>query len=193
MAMESPMSEDSPMMDVSTPTTSPTSVQHYRSQFIKEGLKMKVKQKLVASKSKKDTSGGGGGGGPSSSKKANNNTPAAIPTFSIEDVDSNSSSEHGFVQSKALIKKEELTEEDEMRRQRRRERNKVAATKCRNKKKLRTQMLMKVDKEICFINTHLYVLTVLLLFLTIRRARSWRIRTRILRARSPNSRWRRSV
>ena len=40
--------------------------------------------------------------------------------------------------------KEELTEEDEGRRQRRRERNKVAATKCRNKKKAKTVNLMKV-------------------------------------------------
>ena len=40
--------------------------------------------------------------------------------------------------------KEELTEEDESRRQRRRERNKVAATKCRNKKKAKTVNLMKV-------------------------------------------------
>ena len=40
--------------------------------------------------------------------------------------------------------KEELTEEDESRRQRRRERNKVAATKCRNKKKAKTINLMKV-------------------------------------------------
>ncbi len=43
--------------------------------------------------------------------------------------------------------KEELTEEDEMRRQRRRERNKVAATKCRNKKKQRTIILMKVSQR----------------------------------------------
>ena len=40
--------------------------------------------------------------------------------------------------------KEELTEEDECRRNRRRERNKVAATKCRNKKKAKTVNLMKV-------------------------------------------------
>ena len=42
------------------------------------------------------------------------------------------------------IKQEELTEEDEVRRQRRRERNKIAATKCRNKKKHRTMLLIKV-------------------------------------------------
>ena len=43
--------------------------------------------------------------------------------------------------------KEELTEEDEHRRHRRRERNKVAATKCRNKKKARSANLMRVSAQ----------------------------------------------
>ena len=42
------------------------------------------------------------------------------------------------------IKREELTVDDSLRRSRRRERNKVAATKCRNKKKARTQILIRV-------------------------------------------------
>ena len=42
------------------------------------------------------------------------------------------------------IKNEELTADDEHRRIRRRERNKIAATKCRNKKKARTQILIRV-------------------------------------------------
>ena len=37
-----------------------------------------------------------------------------------------------------------LTPDDQMRRMRRRERNKIAATKCRNKKKARTVNLVKV-------------------------------------------------
>ncbi|CAL8111083.1 unnamed protein product [Orchesella dallaii] len=41
-------------------------------------------------------------------------------------------------------KREELTPEDEERRRRRRERNKIAATKCRNKKKEKTSLLIKV-------------------------------------------------
>ena len=49
--------------------------------------------------------------------------------------------------------KEELTEEDESRRQRRRERNKVAATKCRNKKKAKTMILMKVGRQFMTCNT----------------------------------------
>ena len=39
----------------------------------------------------------------------------------------------------------QLTSVDEDRRQRRRERNKVAATKCRNKKKIETQHLIVVS------------------------------------------------
>merc|ERR1711915_282378 len=48
--------------------------------------------------------------------------------------------EDGFIQERANI--QGLTWDDEMRRQRRRERNKVAATKCRNKKKERTTRLI---------------------------------------------------
>merc|ERR1711936_1397601 len=80
-----------------SPLNSPTgqsSVQHIQSQFIKEGLKMKVRQKL---KSEPE--------------------------------------EGGAYETNIKIKKEaeDLTPEDEERRRRRRERNKVAATKCRNK------------------------------------------------------------
>ena len=42
------------------------------------------------------------------------------------------------------IKLENLSPEDSVKRLRRRERNKIAATKCRNKKKARTHNLMKV-------------------------------------------------
>lgn len=42
------------------------------------------------------------------------------------------------------LKMDNLTPDDVVRRQRRRERNKIAATKCRNKKKARTVNLMKV-------------------------------------------------
>ena len=53
-------------------------------------------------------------------------------------------SEERFPIAVDKIKKEELTENDALRRSRRRERNKVAATKCRNKKKARTQILIRV-------------------------------------------------
>jgi hypothetical protein len=45
--------------------------------------------------------------------------------------------------------RDELTPEDATRRSRRRERNKVAATKCRNKKKYKTTILMKVSERNC--------------------------------------------
>ena len=57
------------------------------------------------------------------------------------------------------IKLEDLAPEDMVKRQRRRERNKVAATKCRNKKKARTVNLMKVST--CTIRNcqyHVYLL-----------------------------------
>ena len=93
------------------------SVQHYRSQFIKEGLKFKVQQKLCS-------------------------TEGASGSFPLDSFDSSPECKEALLQQE--IKQEELTEEDEIRRQRRRERNKVAATKCRNKKKAKTQMLIKV-------------------------------------------------
>ena len=45
------------------------------------------------------------------------------------------------------IKTEDLTPDDAHRRSRRRERNKIAATKCRNKKKARTQILIRVRND----------------------------------------------
>merc|ERR1712018_113950 len=53
------------------------------------------------------------------------------------------------------IKKEELTSDDALRRLRRRERNKVAATKCRNKKKARTQILIRESETLTVQNQSL--------------------------------------
>lgn len=109
----------------STPSSA-MSVQSYRSQFIKEGLKIKVCQKLGHS-------------------PASDVPPDFLP--GLDKAKSSGGSRAGTSDDSAVmnIKKEELTEEDELRRLRRRERNKIAATKCRNKKKLRTQMLIKVS------------------------------------------------
>lgn len=79
-------------------------VRNYHSQFVKEGLKLKVKQKI------KDES------------------PSLISNYGSEDGDSKLEGD--------------LTHEDEERRYRRRERNKIAATKCRNKKKEKTTRLI---------------------------------------------------
>jgi len=79
-------------------------INRYHSQFIREGLKMKVKQKI-----KEETF---------------QTLDASLGFNDINDGGAN------------------LTFEDEERRLRRRERNKVAATKCRNKKKERTTRLI---------------------------------------------------
>merc|ERR1711942_71137 len=77
-------------------------VQGYRSQFIKEGLKMKVKKNME---------------------------------LVTED------SLHKVLSQNIKEEIQDLSPEEETRRQRRRERNKVAAEKCRNKKKKETQKL----------------------------------------------------
>jgi len=89
-----------------------SSVQQYRSQFIKEGLKMKVKQNLK---------------------------------------------EEPEIDTKICIKQEnqDITQEDVERRRRRRERNKVAATKCRNKKKEATVELIKESEVVEALNQSL--------------------------------------
>merc|ERR1712088_114821 len=79
-------------------------INKYHSQFIREGLKMKVKQKI-----KEET------------------FQASDVSFGFNDINEGGA---------------KLTFEDEERRLRRRERNKVAATKCRNKKKERTTRLI---------------------------------------------------
>jgi len=79
------------------------SVKNYHSQFVKEGLKLKVKQKI------KDES-------------------SSLSNYGSEDGDSKLEGE--------------FTLEDAERRHRRRERNKIAATKCRNKKKEKTTRLI---------------------------------------------------
>merc|ERR1711978_12994 len=79
-------------------------INRYHSQFIREGLKMKVKQKI---------------------KEETIQTQDA--SFGFNDINEGEGN---------------LSFEDEERRLRRRERNKVAATKCRNKKKERTTLLI---------------------------------------------------
>merc|ERR1711863_178198 len=64
-------------------------------------------------------------------------------------------SEERFPIAVDKIKKEELTENDALRRSRRRERNKVAATKCRNKKKARTQILIRESETLSVQNQSL--------------------------------------
>ncbi|XP_059086749.1 activating transcription factor 3-like isoform X2 [Tigriopus californicus] len=117
---------------MSVTSGAPPSVQHFRSQFIKEGLKIKVQQNLGAGRGRHTSE--------ESIASTSVSSPANPATPNSEGV---------------AIKSEELTEEDEIRRQRRRERNKVAATKCRNKKKQRTQLLVKESEVLVEQNRHL--------------------------------------
>jgi len=143
----SPSSEcaSSPASSLASTPSSAMSVQHYRSQFIKEGLKLKVKQKL------------GGRCEPTATV-----TSAAVPTdpagpsptSSTRSRHDSHTSVDSMPESKVKVK-EELTEEDEVRRMRRRERNKIAATKCRNKKKARTVLLVKESETLESQNIHL--------------------------------------
>ena len=150
---------------ISSPATTPNSgpggaIQHLTSQFIKEGLKMKVKQNM-------------GGSGPQINTRKRTSTirnsiteaeqgPSHKESMSMLGIPSSNQkqqtfplasptdSEERFPIAVDKIKKEELTENDALRRSRRRERNKVAATKCRNKKKARTQILIRVNKLLMF-------------------------------------------
>merc|ERR1711963_1370356 len=105
----------------STPGSS-LSVQAYTSQFIKEGLKIKMRQRLSSG--------------------------SAIPSPIKENVTMSSELEEYSKPKIKRIKLEDLAPEDMVKRQRRRERNKVAATKCRNKKKARTVNLMKESETL---------------------------------------------
>ncbi|KAK3908238.1 Activating transcription factor 3 [Frankliniella fusca] len=98
-----------------SPGRSPPSLQHTRSQLIKEGLKLTLQTKRRHTSATSGASASGASGD--------------------EDDDSAASGKR--------VKKEELTPEDEERRRRRRERNKVAATKCRIKKRERTVNLVQ--------------------------------------------------
>jgi len=92
-------------------------INRYHSQFIREGLKMKVKQKI-----KEET------------------FQTSDASFGFNDINDGGAN---------------LTFEDEERRLRRRERNKVAATKCRNKKKERTTRLIAEGEVLEIQNTAL--------------------------------------
>ena len=135
-----PSLASAPRPEPITAGPSTLSVQHYRSQFIKEGLKMKVKQKLGAVRDRHVSEEERVASPCSTGTNSSLTSPMDPSTSFVASPASEDSC--GFAPDIKI--KEELTEEDEIRRYKRRERNKVAATKCRNKKKLRTQLLIKV-------------------------------------------------
>ncbi|XP_015587182.1 activating transcription factor 3 isoform X2 [Cephus cinctus] len=107
---------------------SPPSVQHTCSQLIKEGLKLTLQTKRRAN-----------GSSDESKKKSRKEDGSADDEE--EDESSNNSTRGG------------LTPEDEERRRRRRERNKIAATKCRLKKREKTVILVQ-ESEILETQNH---------------------------------------
>lgn len=98
------------------------SIQHTRSQLIKEGLKLTIQTKRMAT---------GQDQVPIEPKIPKREEVCDFRIFGDEEM------------SPPASPYSELTQEDEERRRRRRERNKIAATKCRNKKKEKTIILVQ--------------------------------------------------
>ncbi|XP_070160649.1 activating transcription factor 3 [Polyergus mexicanus] len=109
---------------------SPPSVQHTCSQLIKEGLKLTLQTKRRANSS-----------GDDSKKKTKKEDGSGADDEEEDEVSNNNNN------------KSSLTPEDEERRRRRRERNKIAATKCRLKKREKTVILVQ-ESEILETQNH---------------------------------------
>ncbi|XP_072749868.1 activating transcription factor 3 [Anoplolepis gracilipes] len=108
---------------------SPPSVQHTCSQLIKEGLKLTLQTKRRANSS-----------GDDGKKKTKKEDGSGADDEEEDEVSNNNN-------------KSSLTPEDEERRRRRRERNKIAATKCRLKKREKTVILVQ-ESEILETQNH---------------------------------------
>lgn len=121
-------SSTSPVDSPGGTNTTPPSVQQTCSQLIKAGLKLSIQSKRKLSTC--DSSSG-------------SDQPNCKYSRPDEDVEDSSDEEN---ECKATPKG--LTPEDEDRRRRRRERNKIAATKCRMKKRERTQNLIKESEQL---------------------------------------------
>ncbi|CAG9836127.1 unnamed protein product [Diabrotica balteata] len=116
-------SNSSSSSQVESPTTNPPSVQHTCSQLIKAGLKLTIEQK----------------------RKQQSDGEDLLDLDKIKKIKKNDYSES----EEDKIKTENgLTAEDEERRRRRRERNKIAATKCRLKKRERTVNLIQESETL---------------------------------------------
>ncbi|XP_034670851.1 activating transcription factor 3 isoform X2 [Drosophila subobscura] len=138
----------SPLDSPAGGTATMPSVQQTKSQLIKTGLKLAIQSKRKLSTC--DSSSGSeqpqskcsrrSSSMNNNSSSINNNCNNTSHSFSMND-DDEESSEDEDSETKSTPKG--LTPEDEDRRRRRRERNKIAATKCRMKKRERTQNLIK--------------------------------------------------
>ncbi|XP_044730701.1 activating transcription factor 3 [Chrysoperla carnea] len=135
--------------------TSQASVQHTCSQLIKAGLKLSIQSKRKFS----GDSGGGGGGGAGVGGASNGcgstsggdfldldaNNPKKRKLGSIKGEITGSEDEYD---NQLISPQQGLTPEDEERRRRRRERNKIAATKCRLKKREKTVNLVQESETL---------------------------------------------
>ncbi|XP_059481367.1 activating transcription factor 3 isoform X2 [Neocloeon triangulifer] len=128
------MAQSSNLMHPSQEIMPPPSVQHTCSQLIKEGLKLTIQSKRKTS------------GGPEPVFPNNDTSPA-------EDVNSMVPKMQYFSSNISSSGDDELTAEDAERRRRRRERNKIAATKCRLKKREKTVNLVQ-ESEVLDAQNH---------------------------------------
>ncbi|XP_011630988.1 activating transcription factor 3 isoform X1 [Pogonomyrmex barbatus] len=124
---------------------SPPSVQHTCSQLIKEGLKLTLQTKRRANSSgddgkKKTKKEDGSGADDEEEDEASNNNNKNGASF--QHLIEISRPQHLKI-FKTCFSHLKLTPEDEERRRRRRERNKIAATKCRLKKREKTVILVQ--------------------------------------------------
>ncbi|XP_065095093.1 activating transcription factor 3 isoform X2 [Ochlerotatus camptorhynchus] len=153
-------SSDSPLDSPAGHRKTP-SVQQTRSQLIKAGVKLLIQSKRKhsgcdSSDGNESSSGGGGEGSYSGGTKRGGTQPKmrhdTDNLTSEDDVDNhrtNSSSTGGGPGSVSSPRSMTgLTPDDEDRRRRRRERNKIAATKCRMKKRERTVNLVNESETL---------------------------------------------
>ncbi|XP_017086776.1 activating transcription factor 3 [Drosophila eugracilis] len=131
---------DSPAGTATTP-----SVQQTCSRLIKEGLKLSIQSKRKLSTC--DSSSGSDQPHSKYSRRSNNGHSGKCNNYSGSMSNANDlyddCEESSDEDSETKSQPKGLTPEDEDRRRRRRERNKIAATKCRMKKRERTQNLIK--------------------------------------------------
>lgn len=141
----------------------PQSIENITKNIIKEGLKMKVKERLTSGASRMTASKRGAGGSGAGVRARTNSAPtvpvatelttpaAKQPRIKRESEGSTTGSVPPPTPGPSGLS----TSTDEERRLRRRERNKIAATKCRNKKKAKTQLLMKEGEHLTEQNKNL--------------------------------------
>lgn len=165
-------SQDSHSNSSGSPLDSPAgqgrtpSVQQTRSQLIKAGVKLLIQNKRKhsgcdSSDGNESTtsgggggggssrrSGGGGGGGPQSKKRRDTDLQTSEDDMDTLRTTSACSSNGGGGGGGVGGSTRGLTPEDEDRRRRRRERNKIAATKCRMKKRERTVNLVNESETL---------------------------------------------